>query len=100
ALADQAPFELSEDAAHLTDGGTHRIVRVVFEDLAAVAQAEHMATGPPDLGQDALLLGHLPSQAVERREHGASYAAVLGGVERLVQTLPSVYAIRPANALV
>jgi hypothetical protein len=37
-LANQAPFELGEDASHLPDGRTHRIIGVVFEDLASIAK--------------------------------------------------------------
>jgi hypothetical protein len=63
----------------------HRVVGIVLQELTAVTEAEHATTGAPDLRQDALLLGHLPSQAIERREHDALDPTVLDGFERFVK---------------
>jgi hypothetical protein len=99
-VSDQATFELSEDSTHLPNGGAHRVVRVVLEDLTAVTQAERMAPSTPNRRQDALLLGHLPSETVEGREDYAVDSPVLDRLERFVQPMPGVHAIRAADALV
>jgi hypothetical protein len=76
------------------------VVRVVLQDVTAVAQAEHVPSGPPDLGPDALLLGHHPSEAVSHVKRMPLDAAVVDGLERLVRALPSDHAVRATDALI